>query len=59
MNPHLLENLKSYRYKFVRHTANRGNTYTILIVNNEEKTPLGGSKRSWEGNIETDLKERI
>jgi hypothetical protein len=40
MNPHLLEYLKYDIYKFVRHTGNRGVTYTTLIANNEGKTPL-------------------
>jgi hypothetical protein len=33
------------------------NEYKILFGNCEVKKPLGRSKRRWEDNIETDLKE--
>jgi hypothetical protein len=52
--------VKSGRMRWEGHVSRRGErrgVYRFLVVEPEEKRPLGTSKHRWRDNIKTDLQE--
>jgi hypothetical protein len=59
-SPSIIRMIKSRRMRWAGHVAQMGekrNTYRILVVNPEEKRPLGRPRRRWVDNIKMDLRQ--
>jgi hypothetical protein len=59
-SPDIIKMTKSMRMRWVGHVACMGerlNAYRVLVGKPEGKTPLGGLRCRWEGNVEMDIRD--
>jgi hypothetical protein len=59
-SPNIIRVIKSRRLRWAGHVARMGEkrgAYRIFVGRPEGRQPLGRPRRTWEGNIKTDLQE--